>query len=61
MTDNQKAIFEAVHQKHLASMGEVERAKYELDRVEWDEEEGVFKVYYTNGNWWHYTLEGTWY
>lgn len=61
MTDNQKAIFEAVHEKHLASMGEAERAKYELDRVEWDEEEGVFKVYYTNGDWWHYTLDGQWY
>lgn len=61
MTDERRAIFEAVHRKHLASMGEAERAKHDLERVEWDEEEGVFKVYYTNGNWWHYTLEGTWY
>jgi hypothetical protein len=47
--------------KHLASMGEAERTKHDLERVEWDEEEQVFKVYFTNGNWWHYTLEGTWY
>ncbi len=61
MTDKQKAIFEAVQQKHLASMGETERSKYVLERAERDEEEQVFKVYYTNGDWWHYTLEGTWY
>ena len=61
MTDGQRAIFEAIHQKHLASMGEAERAKYVLERAEWNEEEQVFKVYYTNGHWWHYTLDGQWY
>jgi hypothetical protein len=61
MTDGQRAIFEAIHQKHLASMGEAERAKYVLERAEWNEEEQVFHAYFTNGEWWHYTLDGEWY
>jgi hypothetical protein len=61
LAKDQRKIFEAILEKHLASMGEAERAKHDLERVEWDEEEQVFKVYYTNGKWWNYTLEGTWY
>jgi hypothetical protein len=42
-------------------MGEAERALLELDRVEWDQQEQVFRVYFASGQWWHYTLDGTWY
>ena len=45
MTDERRAIFEAVHRKHLASMGEAERAKHDLERVEWDEEEQVLRTH----------------
>ena len=38
-----------------------ERAKYVLEWAEWNEEEQVFHAYFTNGEWWHYTLDGKWY
>lgn len=61
LTQEQQQVFRSILRKHLASMGEVERTKYDLERVEWDEADQVFRVYFTNGHWWHYTLDGKWY
>lgn len=64
LTEDQKALFKQIHDKHLACMGTDKRKNYvvsELKNVVWDEEEDCFKVYYKNGDWWHYTLNGEWY
>jgi len=61
LTREQAEQFEEVYKKHMAAMGEAERALLELDRVEWDQQEQVFRVYCASGQWWHYTLDGTWY
>lgn len=61
LTEQQKEIYEKILANHLASMGEEERSKYGLTCVMWDEKEQVFKVHFSNGKWWHYALDGTWY
>lgn len=61
LTEQQKEIFEKILANHLASMGEEERSKYGLTCVMWDENEQFFKVHFSNGKWWHYAPDGTWY
>ena len=45
-------------------MGTDEQKKRTLDnvtRIIWDEEEQCLKVYYKDGEWWHYGADGEWY
>ena len=49
---------------HNRSMGLDERKNYHLShivKVERNIKENCLNVYYKNGDWWHYTHDGTWY
>ncbi|OXS77926.1 hypothetical protein [Domibacillus enclensis] len=64
LTDTQRKIFVKVHKRHLSMMGETERAKRTLDKVEklkWNAQEQAVEVYYADGEWWHYNSKGEWY
>lgn len=64
LTDEQVKLFKEVYSKHQQVMGTETRKKYTLshiDNIVWDHQEDCLKVYYSNGDWWHYTKEGTWY
>lgn len=53
-----------VYANHNRSMGLEERAKYTLSdiiKVVSKPEEKCLHVYYKNGDWWHYSYDGTWY
>jgi D-alanyl-D-alanine dipeptidase len=57
-------LFMAVHAKHLAAWGTEARKKRTLEhitKVVWDQEEDCLKVYYDDGEWWHYTKRHEWY
>lgn len=56
--------FITTYQCHMRALGISKRDKYGLDqikRIERNIEESCFEVYYKNGDWWHYTLDGNWY
>lgn len=66
LTPEQYNLFIRTHTKHLAAFweGSTEREKRTLEHVKnvkWDRKEGCLKVYFEDGEWWHYTLNGTWY
>ncbi|MBY0224118.1 hypothetical protein [Sporosarcina aquimarina] len=64
LPDVLQELFHRVHAKHLKMMGTDERAKHSIEnvtRVLWDEEEQCLKVYYKEGDWWHYTASGEFY
>lgn len=59
----QDAFWKTYH-KHIAAMGEEMRRDYtvkKIKEVKYDKENKTMNVYYKNGMWWHYTVNGTWY
>lgn len=62
LTEQQQALFNRVHSSHLKAMGTDKRKEYEgnVKAVKWDKKERCLKVYFTNGDWWHYFTNGTW-
>jgi hypothetical protein len=58
-------LFLTVHVKHLKTLESKERqmdlSLKNIKEVIWDEEEDCLKVYYRNGDWWHYTKSEEWY
>lgn len=64
LTDNEYKMFLEVYAKHNSSMGLEERKNYTLShvvKIERSIKKNCLKVYYENGEWWHYTTDGTWY
>ncbi|AJD91572.1 hypothetical protein JMA_22550 [Jeotgalibacillus malaysiensis] len=64
LTDNAYSVLEAVHTKHIKSMGEAERSKYGMEnivKVKFNKKENCLNVHFDDGNWWHYCPDGTWY
>lgn len=64
LTDAEHSLLLDVYQLHNRSMGLEKRKDYTLShivKVEKDTEENTLRVYYENGDWWHYTPERTWY
>lgn len=58
-----KDMFLKVYERHMAAMGEDERAKYEgkVKSVKVDHRKQALRVMYDNGDWWFYTPDGRWY
>ena len=57
-------LFHSIHAKHLKALGTDEQSKRSLTnvtRVMWDEEEQCLKVWYSDGEWWHYGADGEFY
>jgi hypothetical protein len=64
LTKVQEDEFKSIHEKHYKGMGLSTRKNYTLNHitnVDWDEAEKCYKVYYKDGEWWHYLPDGTWY
>lgn len=64
LTDGEYLLLLIVYADHNSSMGLEERKSHSLThivKVESSQEEKCVKVYYENGDWWHYDYNGTWY
>lgn len=64
LSDGEYILLLTIYADHNSSMGMKERNKYTLTnivKVESSPEEECIKVYYENGDWWHYNYNGTWY
>lgn len=64
LTDSEYKLLLQVYANHNRSMGMEKRKDYTLSdivRVERNSEEKCLNVYYTNGDWWHYSSDGSWY
>mgnify|MGYP000926511574 CR=1 FL=1 len=62
--ENLPSAVEKVYRLHMLSLGTEVRKEHEgqIEKVEWNEAEQVYNVYFKNGNWWHYdTINNTWY
>lgn len=64
LTDGEYQLFLQVYANHNRSMGLEKRKNYTLSdivKIEKNKEEKCLNVFYKNGDWWHYSAEGTWY
>ncbi|MGQ4668606.1 hypothetical protein ACUIJN_22770 [Metabacillus halosaccharovorans] len=64
LSDNEYILLMTVYANHNSSMGIEKRKKYTLSdivKVERNIEEKCLNVHYKNGDWWHYSTNGTWY
>lgn len=64
LTDGEYVVLMQVYANHNSSMGLEKRKNYTLSdivKVERDSEEQCLNVHYKNGDWWHYSVNGTWY
>lgn len=64
LTDSEYKLLLKVYAKHNSSMGLEKRKNFTLSdivQVERNPEEKCINVYYKNGDWWHYSVNGTWY
>jgi hypothetical protein len=66
LTSEQLELFKWIHAKHLAAFGEGSEARERrtiehVKKVVWDDEETCLKVYFDDGEWWHYLPDCTWY
>lgn len=58
----QMELFKRVYTKHISYMGMEKRKQLgNVENVVWDTEEKCLKVYFENGDWWHYTTSEEWY
>jgi hypothetical protein len=64
LNDKEYVLLLKVYADHNGSMGLEKRKNYTLShivKVERNLEEKCLDVYYKNGDWWHYSVNGTWY
>jgi hypothetical protein len=64
LSDQEYLLLMTVYANHNRSMGLKERISYSASnivKVKRNLKEKCLEVYYSNGNWWHYSFNGTWY
>lgn len=64
LTNEEYKLLLTTYAKHNSSMGKEERKKHLLSdiiEVKRNVEERCLEVYYRNGEWFHYTFDGSWY
>lgn len=64
LTDRQRDLFDQVYSRHYASMGTEKRQNYtrgDIKEIKWDSRENCLRVYFLNGEWFHYDTKGEWY
>lgn len=64
LTESEYRIFLQVYAEHNRAMGLEKRKNFTLSdvvKVESNPEESCVNVHYKNGDWWHYSKDGTWY
>ncbi|MGG4145669.1 hypothetical protein ABEW34_21465 [Paenibacillus algorifonticola] len=60
----QQQLFESVFSKHHNAMSDEMRRKYSrnnITKIVWMKEEKCLHVHFSDGEWWHYDSDGTWY
>jgi len=61
LTDDEYKYFLETYAAHNRSMGISERLKYDLSKIIKIKRGNHFlQVYYSNGDWWHYTPNRNW-
>lgn len=64
LTDGEYQLLLKVYAAHNRSMGLGERKNYTLNnivKIVRNVKKQCLEVHYDNGNWWHYSVNGTWY
>jgi len=64
LNDEEHHLLLSVCANHNSSMGRDERVKYHLSnivKVTRNVEEKCLEVHYLDGNWWKYSVDGSWY
>lgn len=64
LNDSEYRLFLEMYAKHNSSMGLEARKNYllaDVVKVKRNAKEKCLEVYYKNGDWWHYSTDGTWY
>jgi hypothetical protein len=64
LTTDQQQLLEHVYDRHTWAMGTEMRIRYTVDQikeVKWDKVDRTVNIYFKNGDWWHYAMDGTWY
>ncbi|MDQ0876788.1 D-alanyl-D-alanine dipeptidase [Paenibacillus sp. V4I3] len=62
LTELQQNLFKRAYTMHSNAMGTEKQHKLDqLKEIKWDMKERCLKVYFKNGDWWHYCLDGTWF
>jgi len=64
LNDKEYSLLMNVYANHNRSMGLEERKKYTLShivKVARNVKEKCLEVHYENGDWWHYSVNGSWY
>jgi len=64
LSDSEYKMFLQVYGNHNRSMGLEKRKNYTLSdivKIERDRTGKGLNVYYNNGDWWHYSVDGSWY
>jgi hypothetical protein len=64
LNDKEYLLLLEVYANHNRGMGMEKRKDYTLSdivKVERNTEENCLNVHYKNGDWWHYSANGTWY
>jgi len=64
LTDGEYGLLLKVYANHNRSMGIEQRKDYTLSdivKVERNTTDKCLHVHYKNGDWWHYSVDGTWY
>lgn len=62
LTKDQFHLFNVTFLKHMTVISKERRKELgEIIKIDFDEKERVFKVYFENGEWFNYTLNGQWY
>lgn len=64
LSDFEYDCFMNTYRAHMRTMGNESRENYTIDQIQKIKRnfnENCFEVYFKNGDWWHYTLNGSWY
>jgi hypothetical protein len=64
LSDVEYGLLLKVHAKHIRGMGKEARENYSLEnivKIKRNIKENCLNVYYSNGDWFHYAANGTWY
>lgn len=64
LSNSEYKLLLQVYANHNRSMGLEKRNNYTLSKivkVETDQTGKGLNVYYKNGDWWHYSVDGSWY
>jgi len=64
LTDPQRQLFDSTYFRHLNVFGDSDKRNYtpeQIEEIKVDHSEECLKVYFKNGDWWHYDKHGNWY